>query len=79
MGRCCWPWSHEWTKWEPRVGRFVDYGFAWQRNVKPRDVTEHWQTRTCQRCGKLQQERLEFPERKTAAPRFDGGDAKCRS
>lgn len=58
----CWPWSHQWTKWEPRVATFVDYGFAWQTNAKPKDVSHYWQIRTCQRCGKLQQEPLRWPE-----------------
>jgi hypothetical protein len=52
----CWPWSHKWTKWEPREMNAIQHPVF--RNGPSVEVTMFWQERRCERCGRIEQEKL---------------------
>jgi len=50
MSKRCWPWSHQWTKWENRE----EAAPLMERGTTFRIGTLIVQLRTCENCGKLQ-------------------------
>jgi hypothetical protein len=54
----CWPWQHQWSKWEPRYMDAVEISSF---TLTSFDVTKWWQERRCNRCGIFQQNMMSRP------------------
>lgn len=48
-GRCCWPWSHKWTKWKSAT--FIMTRMNKYKLESPQDIEVLRQKRECIKCG----------------------------